>query len=79
MAYTVSITSQGQMSIPIPLRRKLGLFKSKRALVTEIEGKIVVEPVKDLLDLKGLLKTNLSPSPTKIRKAFEHYLAKKSA
>ncbi len=78
MIYTVSITSQGQISIPIGLRRKLGLDKSKRALVTEIEGKIVLEPVKDLLDLKGSLKTNLPPSPTKVRKAFEQYLAKRS-
>ena len=78
MTYTVSITSQGQISIPAPLRRKLGLDKSKRALVTEKEGKIIVEPVKDLLDLKGSLKTNLPSSLTKVRKAFEQYLADKS-
>lgn len=78
MIYTVSITSQGQISIPSSLRKKLGLDKSRRALVTEKEGKIVIEPVKDLLELKGSLKTDLQPSPTQIRKAFQEYIAKKS-
>ena len=61
MAYTVSITSQGQMSIPAKLRRQLGLDKSKRAFVSEQNGKIVVEPIRDLLELKGSLKTNKKP------------------
>lgn len=61
MVYTVSITSQGQISIPIQLRRKLGLEKNKKALVTEQAGKLVVEPVKDLLELGGSLKTNRKP------------------
>lgn len=56
MTYTVSITSQGQISIPIQLRRKLGLEKNRTALVTEQDGKLVVEPVKDLLELGGSLK-----------------------
>ena len=57
----VSITSQGQISIPAPLRRKLGLEKSKKALISEDNGKIVMEPVKDLLELAGSLKTNKKP------------------
>ncbi len=55
MTYTVSITSQGQISIPIQIRRKLGLEKNKTAFVTEKDGKILVEPVKDFLDLGGSL------------------------
>lgn len=53
MVYTVTITSQGQISIPAKLRRKLGLEKNKRAIVTEEDGKIIIEPVKDLLELEG--------------------------
>jgi len=55
MTYTVSITSQGQISIPIQLRRKLGLEKNRTALVTEQNGKLLIEPVKDLLELGGSL------------------------
>lgn len=79
MTYTVSITSQGQISIPAPIRRKLGLNKSKKALVREQNGKLLIEPVEDLLDLKGSLKTTKKISSKKIRHVFEEHLAKKSA
>lgn len=74
----VSITSQGQISIPAAIRRKLGLDKLKKAVVTEKDGILRIEPVKDLLDLKGSLKTNITASPKNIRGAFEEYMAKKS-
>lgn len=74
----VSITSQGQISIPASIRRKLGLDKSRKAVVTEKNGTLLIEPLKDLLDLKGSLKTNITASPKQLRKAFEGYIAKKS-
>lgn len=61
MTYTVSITSQGQISIPIKIRRALGLAKKKKAFVFMEDGKITVEPIKDLLELEGSLKTNKKP------------------
>jgi len=76
--YTVSITSQGQISIPVKLRRKLGLEKFGKALISESEGKLVIEPVKDLLDLQGSLKTNLKFTPRQIREAFGQYLAEEA-
>lgn len=78
MTYTVSITRQGQISIPAPLRRKLGLDRTKKALLIERDGEILIEPVQDLLELKGSLKNNLSVSPKQLRKRFEEYLAGKS-
>jgi AbrB family looped-hinge helix DNA binding protein len=59
--YNVSITSQGQMSVPAKIRRELGLDKETKALVSVENGKMVVEPVKDLLELRGSLKTNKKP------------------
>lgn len=56
MIYTVSITSQGQMSIPIQLRKQLGLESGKKALVRQEGEKITIEPIIDLLSLKGSLK-----------------------
>jgi AbrB family looped-hinge helix DNA binding protein len=56
VTYTVTITSQGQISIPIQLRRKLGLDKNKKALVREENGELVVKPIKDFLELGGSLK-----------------------
>ena len=41
MTYTVSITSQGQISIPAKLRKRLNLNKNKKALVSEENGQII--------------------------------------
>jgi len=74
----VSITSQGQISIPAPIRRKLGLDVLKKAVVIERDGKLFIEPVRDLLDLRGALKTSITASSKEVREAFVKYLAKKS-
>lgn len=56
MIYTVSITSQGQISIPARFRKELGLEKYNKALVKKEGNRLVVEPIPDLLSLKGTLK-----------------------
>lgn len=61
MTYTVSITSQGQISIPARIRRALGLSKNKKAIVSVENGKVVIEPIKDFLELAGSIKTNKKP------------------
>lgn len=79
MIYTVSITSQGQISIPAPLRRKLGLNKKQKALISEDGGKLVVEPIKDFLQMKGSLRSNKPPlDPKKLDQLFGEYLAKEA-
>lgn len=74
----VSITSQGQITIPARLRRDLGLQTSKKAMVYRKEDRILIEPVLDLLDLKGSFHTKIKASPLAIRQAFENYLAKEA-
>lgn len=76
MPYTVSITSQGQISIPAAIRRELGLDKFRRGIVSVDDGKVVIEPVQDILSLKGTLKAAKTKlTPAQMRKAFEQYLA----
>ena len=55
MVYTVSITSQGQINIPIKIRRALGLSKNSKAIVSIKNGAISVRPIKEFLELKGSL------------------------
>ena len=78
MFYTVSITSQGQISIPAKIRRKLNLDRNIKALVSVQNGKVVIEPTKDLLDLQGAFKTNIKISPKIARRKFEESLASRS-
>lgn len=75
MTYTVSITSQGQISIPAKIRRQLGLNKTMRAVVSSQGGKVIIEPVKDILELAGSFKTKIKASPKQVRTGFEKYLA----
>lgn len=65
MTYSVSITSQGQISIPAEIRRKLGLSKKSKAIVSVANGNVMIEPVKDFLELAGSLKTNKKPLSNK--------------
>ena len=55
MSYVVSITSQGQISIPAPIRRVLDLLAYKKAFVTQENGRVIIEPIKDILTQRGSL------------------------
>ena len=78
MTYTVSITSQGQISIPARFRRELGLNKINKATVSRVGDQLIVKPVEDLLELRGILKTTKKIPFKKIRQDFEEYLAKEA-
>ncbi|MDZ7586727.1 MAG: hypothetical protein U0946_03140 [Patescibacteria group bacterium] len=55
MQQLVSITSQGQISIPIGMRRLLGFDKYNKAWISLEKNSLKVEPVQDLLKLGGSL------------------------
>lgn len=78
MLHTVSITSQGQVTIPAKLRRKIGLSKLGKALVSVENGKIIIEPARDILELEGIFKTNIKISPREAHKQFEEHLASRN-
>lgn len=54
MIYSATVTSQGQITIPAKIRRKL--FKdTKSANITVDNNQIIIQPVPDLLSLAGAL------------------------
>lgn len=80
MSYTVSITSQGQINIPALIRRQLGLSKNSKAIISVKGGKMLVKPVKDLLELKGSIKTSKKPlSNEELHKIFAQEMAKRKS
>ncbi len=60
MNYIASITSQGQITIPKPIRDSMGIKKRAIAHVTQKGDKIELKPYvpRDLLSLKGILHDN---------------------
>lgn len=80
MTYAVSITSQGQISIPAKIRRLLGLSKKSKAIISVANGKMMIEPVKDFLELAGSMKTNKKPlSNKKLHNLFATSVAEEYA
>lgn len=82
MTYVVSITSQGQISIPAPLRRQFNLNVAGKASVFVQDGKIVVEPIPDLLSLGGSLSPYAKNAKGKtfrqMREEYGKYQAKRA-
>jgi AbrB family looped-hinge helix DNA binding protein len=76
MIYTATITSQGQVTIPAPVRDFLDLSKSKRVNFVVKDKQIFIEPEPDILSLRGVFKTKKKIPFWKARKAFEEALGK---
>lgn len=69
----VSITRQGQLTIPKGILKKFGIGKGAKAALWQ-EGKtIVVEPKKDFWQLGGSLSGKIKLSDAQLRKAREAF------
>ncbi len=79
MTYTVTITSQGQMSIPIDIRRALRLDKTRKATVTLRNDAIMVRPIKDIEYFMGIFHSKKRFTRKQEREAFENALARGDA
>ncbi len=75
--YTSTITQKGQVTIPVLMRRKLGLKIKGRVSFVLRKNQLVVEPVLDLVDMAGTFKIgkNKGVDPVKAREYMEkHYV-----
>ncbi len=74
--YPVSITSQGQISLPVKLLRKFGFKKPSKAVAYETSEGILFKPIKDFLELSGTFKTTKKPlSNSELHDLFGTYMA----
>lgn len=74
--YTVSITSQGQISIPASLRSLFNLKTTNKANIIPTEGGLLIKPVVDFLELYGSLSTQKKPlSNSAIHEIFSESVA----
>ncbi|MCA9370286.1 MAG: AbrB/MazE/SpoVT family DNA-binding domain-containing protein [Pseudomonadales bacterium] len=60
MQHIVSITTQGQLTVPASVRRKLGITHSTKAIVEQRGGSFVVTPKRDFWSLPGSLAKGVS-------------------
>jgi bifunctional DNA-binding transcriptional regulator/antitoxin component of YhaV-PrlF toxin-antitoxin module len=58
MQQYVTITSQGQITIPIAFRKKFGLDKATKAIIKADGDSVVIESIPDIRSLQGIFKTH---------------------
>ena len=58
MQAIVSITSQGQITVPVDMRRYLKMRKREKIKATLVDEKIVLERMVDIEDLAGIFATD---------------------
>ena len=69
----VSITSQGQLTIPMSIRRSFGIKGSVKAIIKREKNLIIVEPKKDFWSLEGSLTSEVKLSDKELQEARESF------
>lgn len=73
MQNIVSITSQGQLTIPMSIRQSFGIKGSVKAIIRRENNLIIVEPKKDFWSLEGSLASEIKLSDKQLREAREAF------
>lgn len=73
MQQLVSITSQGQLTIPKSMLAAFGIKRGAKAMVRKQGNTIIVEPKKDFWSLAGSLKSSVKLSDKQLRQAREQF------
>lgn len=75
-----TITKKGQVTIPVSIRRKLGLKPKQRVtFVRKGDKKVEIKPVPDFFALRGSIESKKKYTDEKADKAVAKHLAKKHA
>jgi bifunctional DNA-binding transcriptional regulator/antitoxin component of YhaV-PrlF toxin-antitoxin module len=77
--HDVTITSRGQLTLPLGIRQtlKLGSRRKVRIAVND-EGVITVRPLPDVMSFRGALKNNVPYDPREKQKA-RHAMGRRAA
>lgn len=73
MQQIVSITSQGQISLPKLMLQDLGIYGATKAIAQKIDNYIIVRPKQDFWALAGSLKSNVKLNDKELRRAREAF------
>lgn len=73
-----SITQKGQVTIPVEIRKELGLLPRQKVIIVKEKDGAKIKPVKDFFSLFGSIKAKSRPEDFKaMRKRFIQYLSKR--
>lgn len=77
MQYITRVTSKGQATIPVSIRRKLGVKSGHRVIFEEHNNTVSIRAVPDFFSLRGSLKTKIKWDEKKAKEAVGKMLAKR--
>lgn len=69
MQNVVSITSQGQLTIPMSVRKHFGIVGASKAIISIIDGIIVVKPKRDFWSLESSMSSEIKLSDKQLKEA----------
>lgn len=72
----VSITSQGQLTIPVAIRQSFGIQGSVKAVIRKKDNYIIVEPKKDFWSLENSLASRIVLSDEQLKEARKSFSKK---
>ena len=72
MQYTTTLTQKGQITLPVQIRRLLGLQTRDKVIVQVIDNQVVVKSPKDILDMAGSVKPIKGINDLTLRQKMEH-------
>lgn len=75
MQYSTTLTQKGQATIPVSLRRKLGLKKGHKVVFEERMDEVVIKKRLSLDELQGSLKSDIKFNDKAADKAVGEFLA----
>ncbi|NCN82408.1 MAG: AbrB/MazE/SpoVT family DNA-binding domain-containing protein [Candidatus Pacebacteria bacterium] len=73
MQNTVSITSQGQLTIPKAIRELFGILGSAKATIQVVDDTIIVKPKKDFWSLEGSLASDIKLTDKQLKEARKKF------
>lgn len=79
MQQFITVTSQGQITIPASSRRKFQVDKAGKLLFREHKKSMILTPVSDIDSLMGSLHTSKKLTRAQERKVFEDAIGKGEA
>ena len=76
MEQIVSITSQGQLTIPKEILQSFGISSGVKAMIKKQDKLIIVEPKSDFWSLSGSLKSAVALSDQELKEARNQFAEK---
>ena len=74
MKSIISITSQGQVTIPVEIRRAFGIKGATKAKIEKRGNQIIIKPQKNFWTLKGFLASKIKLSDKKLKEAKDAFV-----